>query len=50
MSQLTKKAPKEAYDKDIRGKMHSIGNIFLTKREVSTLETIKRALSLPRRH
>ena len=30
--------------------MHSIGNIFLTKREVSKHEAIKRALSVPRRH
>ena len=28
----------------------SIGNIFLTKREVSTHEAIKRVLSLPMRH
>ena len=32
-----KKASKEAYGKDIKGKMLSIGNTFLTKREVSTL-------------
>ena len=30
MSELMKKASKEAYGKDIRGKMHSIGNVFLT--------------------
>ena len=48
MSELMKKASKEAYG--IRGKMHSIGNIFLTKREVSTHEAIKRVLSLPMRH
>ena len=29
VSELMKKASKEAYGKDIRGKMHSIGNIFL---------------------
>ena len=50
MSELMKKASKEAYGKDIRGKMHSIGNVFLTKREVSTHEAIKRVLSLPLRH
>ena len=37
MSELMKKASKEAYGKDIKGKMLSIGNTFLTKREVSTL-------------
>ena len=30
--------------------MHSIGNTFMTKREVSTHEAIKRVLSLPMRH
>ena len=44
------KASKEAYGKYVRGKMHSIGNIFLTKHEVSTHEAIKRVLSLPMRH
>ena len=41
MSELMKKASKEAYGKDIKGKMLSIGNTFLTKREVSTHEAIK---------
>ena len=50
MSELMKKASKEAYGKDIRGKMHSIGNVFITKREVSTHEAVKRVLSLPMRH
>ena len=50
MSELMKKASKEAYGKDIKGKMLSIGNTFLTKREVSTHEAIKRVLSLPMRH
>ena len=50
MSELMKKASKEAYGKDIRSKMHSIGNTFSTKREVSTHEAIKRVLSLPMRH
>ena len=50
MSELMKKTSKEANGKDIREKMHSIGNIFLTKHEVSTHEAIKRGLSLPMRH
>ena len=45
-----KKASKEAYGKDIRRKIHSIGNVFLTKREVSTHEAIKRVLSLSMRY
>ena len=35
-------ASEEAYGKDIKGKMLSIGNSFLTKHEVSTHEAIKR--------
>ena len=50
MSELMQKASKEAYGKDIKGKMCDIGNVFLTKREVSTHEAIKRVLSLPLRH
>ena len=50
MSELMIKASKESYGKNIRGKMHSIGNIFLTKHEVATHEAIKRALFLPMRH
>ena len=50
MSELMQKALKEAYGKDIKGKMRDIGNVFLTKREVSTHEAIKRVLSLPLRH
>ena len=50
VSEVMKKTSKEDYGKDIRGKIHSIGNIFLTKREVSTHEAIKRVLSLPMRH
>ena len=50
MSELMKKASKEAYGKDIKGKMLSIGNSFLTKREVSTHEVIKSLLSLPMMH
>ena len=45
-----KKASKEVYGKDIKGKMFPIGNTFLTKREVSTHEAIKRVISLPMRH
>ena len=45
-----KKASKEAYGKDVKGKMQSIGNVFITKREVSTHEAVKRVLSLPMRH
>lgn len=37
-----KKVSKEAYGKGIRGKVHSIGYIFLTKREVSIHEAIMR--------
>ena len=50
MSKLMKKASKEAYGKDIKGTMLSIGNTFLTKREVCTHEAIKKVLSLPMRH
>ena len=50
LSELVKKLSKEAYGKDIKHKMLSIGNIFFTKWEVSTLEAIKRVLSLPMRH
>ena len=50
MSELMNKASKEAYGKDIKGKMLSIGNTFLTKCKVSTYKSIKRVLSLPMRH
>ena len=50
MSELMKKASKEAYGKDIKRKMLFISNIFLTKREVSTHGAIKRVLSLPMGH
>ena len=49
MSELMKKTSKEAYGKDLKGKMLSIGNTFLTKRVVST-QAIKRVLSLPMRY
>ena len=46
MSELMKKAAKEASGKEIMEKLHAIGNIFLTKREVSSHEAVKRTLSL----
>ena len=46
MSELMKKASNEDYGKDIKVKMLSIGNTFLTKRKVSTQKSIKRVLSL----
>ena len=46
VSEFMKKASKEVYGKDIRGKIYAIGNIFLTKHEVSTHEVIKRVLSV----
>ena len=46
VSELMKKASKETCGKD----MDSVVSIFLTKREVSTHEAIKRVLSLPMRH
>ena len=45
-----KKASKEVYGKDIKGKMRFIGNAFFTKCEVSTHEAIKRVIFLPMRH
>ena len=42
-----KNSSKEAYGKDMRGKMHSIGNVLLTKSEVSTHEAVKGVFSLP---
>ena len=47
MSELMKKASKEAGGQDIRGKLKSIGNVFLTKREVGLHEATKRLLSGP---
>ena len=49
MSELMKKVSKEASNHDIRAKLRKIGNVFLTKREVSTHEAIIRLLSLPMR-
>ena len=45
-----KKASKENYGKDIKGKMLCIGNTFLTKPEGSTHEAIKRIFTLPMRY
>ena len=49
MSELMKKAAKEASGSDIKAKLRCIGNVVLTKREVSTHEAVKRVLSLPMR-
>ena len=45
-----KKASKETYGKDIKGKMLCIGNTCLTKPEGSTHEAIKRVFTLPMRY
>ena len=50
MSKPMKKASKEAYAKYIKGKINSIGNIFLTKWDVSTHEAIRGLSYLPMRH
>ena len=50
MSEFMKKASKGVYGKDIKDKLFSIGNTFLTKCEVPTQEAIKQVLSLPIRH
>ena len=49
MSVLMKKAANESYRRIAWGKLSAIGNVFITKREVSTHEAIKRVLSLPLR-
>lgn len=49
MSELMKLASKESYWRNVREKLSAIGNVFITKREVSTHEAIKRVLSLPLR-
>ena len=49
MSELMKKALKEASGKDSREKYRAIGRAFKTKRECSMSEAIKRTLSLPMR-
>ena len=48
-SELMKKAGKEASGLDLKEKLRKAGNVFLTKREVTTPEAIKRTLSLPMR-
>ena len=48
-SELMKKAAKEATNKGVQEKLYAIGNVFITKREVSTDEAIVRSLSLPMR-
>ena len=50
ISKLMKKTPKEAYAKEIKHKIHSISNMFLTKQEVSKQDAMKRSLSIPMRH
>ena len=49
MSELMKKALKEASGKDIKDKLRTVGNVFKTKRECSLAEATKRTLSLPMR-
>ena len=48
-SELMKKAAKECTNKGVQDKLYAIGNVFLTKREVSTDDAIVRTLSLPMR-
>ena len=48
-SELMKKAGKEASGLGLKEKLRKAGNVFLTKREVTTPEAIKRTLSLPMR-
>ena len=47
ISKNIKNASKEAYGEYMKGKTHSIGNLFLTNREFSTHEAFETALSLP---
>ena len=49
MSGLMNIVSKEAAHQDICARLWKIGNVFLTKREVSTHEAIIRLLSLPMR-
>ena len=44
-----KKAAKEATNEGVENKLRAMGNVFITKREVSTDEAIVRTLSLPMR-
>ena len=48
-SELMKKAGTEASGLGLKEKLRKAGNVFLTKREVTTPEAIKRTLSLPMR-
>ena len=50
MSELMRKASKEAYGKDVKGKMQAIGDVLATKREYSVHEAVKLGLSLRLRH
>ena len=50
ISEFMKKASKEACGSSIKEKLRKIGNIFITKREISTHEAIKGVLSLPLHH
>ena len=47
MSELMKKASKEAASGDIRGKLKKVGNVFVKNREVGIHEATKRVLSGP---
>lgn len=47
VSELIEKASKEATNKGVHDKLCAIGNVFTTKREVSTDEAIVKMLSLP---
>ena len=47
MSELMKKASKEATNKEIRGKLSKIGDVFLAKCEIGILEAALRLLSGP---
>ena len=49
MGGVMKKASKEATGEGMKGKLRKIGNVFLTKQEVSTCEAIKSVLSLSMR-
>ena len=44
MSKFIKKPSKEAYEKDIKGKTFSIGNTFLTKREVFRHQALRKSI------
>ena len=49
VSQLTRKASKESYGRNLWEKLSAIGNAFITKREASTHKTIIPVLFLPLR-